>query len=53
MRNIDEYILYFTSLCGRAFCQISECLNLVGSLAGGSIEISDVGADVIRRPFIL
>jgi len=46
LRNIDECILYFTSLYGRAVCQISDNLNLVVSLAGGSTEISDFGSDV-------
>jgi len=45
LRNIDERILCFTSLCGRAVCQISDSINLVG----GSIEISDFGADVNSR----
>ena len=43
---MDECILHFTWLCGRTVCQISDSLNLVVSLAGGSIEISDFGAEV-------
>jgi len=35
--------LYFASLCGGTVCQISDRLNLVVSLAGGSIEIGDLG----------
>ena len=30
-------------------CQISDSLNLVVSLAGGSTEITDFGADVNNR----
>jgi hypothetical protein len=41
--------VYFTSLCGGTDCQITDGLNLVVSLAGGSIEISDFGADVNNR----
>ena len=41
--------MYFTLLCGRAVCQISNSLNLVVSLAGGSVEISDFGADFNNR----
>jgi len=46
---VDECILHFTWLCGRAVSQTSDSLNLVVSLAGGSIEISDFRADVKSR----
>ena len=41
--------MYYTQLCGRAVCEISDSLNLIVSLAGGSIEIRDFGADVNNR----
>jgi hypothetical protein len=46
---MDECILYFTSLCGEAVCQISDSLNSVESLTDASTEISDFGADVNNR----
>ena len=42
--------MYFVfSLCGGTVCQISDGPILVVSLAGGSIEIGDFGADVNNR----
>ena len=41
--------MYFTSLCGGVVRQIFDSLNLVVSLAGGSTEVSDLGADGNNR----
>ena len=49
MRYIDECNLYFTSLFGGVVRQIFDSLNLDLSLAGGSTEVSDLGADGNNR----
>ena len=41
--------MYFTSLFGRAVCQIPRQIKFGWNLAVGSIEISDFGADVNNR----
>jgi len=42
---IDECNLYFNSFCDGEVRQICDSLNLVVSLAGGSTEVRDLGAD--------
>ena len=49
MRYKDECNLHFTLLCGGVVRQIFDSLNLVVSLAGGSTEVSDLGADGNNR----
>ena len=49
MRYIDECNLYFTSLFGGVVRRIFDSLNLDLSLAGGSTEVSDLGADGNNR----
>ena len=49
---IDECNLYFTSLCGGVVRQIFDSLNLVLSLAGGSTEVRDLGADGNNRTLL-
>ena len=44
--------MYFTSLGGGVVHQIFDILNLVVSLAGGSTEVSDLGADGNNRTLL-
>jgi len=45
--------VYFTSLCGGVVRQIFDSLNLVVSLAGGSTEVRDLGADGNNRILLI
>ena len=53
MIYIDECNLYFTSFCGGVIRQIFDSLNLVVSLAGGSTEVRDLGADSNNRTILV
>jgi len=50
---IDECNLYFTSFCGGVVRQIFDSLNMVLSMAGGSTEVRDLGADGNNRTLLV
>jgi len=50
---MDECNLYFTSFCGGVVCRICDSLNLVVSMAGGSTEVRDLGADGNNRTLLV